>query len=284
MSKQLRPRVRQVAGVAAIDAALRAGADVRLLLVADDARSDELAALLTRAAKAGAAVRTATRNVIARLSAVRPAEDVLALVGRDPEADLAGSLARGGAFWLLVGVAYPGNVGMVIRTAEVSGADGIAIEGAFDHEGKRAALRASMRADKFMPVFWTDAQAVLDAARASAARHRLVALDESGGARALRRGAGRRARVRGRRRERRHPVTAPGALRRAHSRADGRLHPLLQPAGGRVGGGGGAPEAARIVAVAMSDFLEVPHGGPAGERQEGALLSIEGDGGGAPHR
>ena len=179
MSKQLGPRVRQVAGVAAIDAALRAGADVRLLLVADDARSDELAALLTLAAKAGAAVRTATRNVIARLSAVRPAEDVLALLGRDPEADLAGSLARGGAFWLLVGVAYPGNVGMVIRTAEVSGADGIAIEGAFDHDGKRAALRASMRADKFMPVFWTDAQAVLDAARAGAARHRLVALDES---------------------------------------------------------------------------------------------------------
>jgi tRNA G18 (ribose-2'-O)-methylase SpoU len=178
MSREPEPRVRQIAGVAAIDAALRAGADVRLVLVADDAPAEEARALVARAEESGAAVRTATRNVIARLSAVRPAEDALALLGRDPHADLAVSLARGGALWLLVGVAYPGNVGMVIRTAEVSGADAIAIDGKFDHEAKRAALRASMRADKFMPVFWTDAHGVVDAARA--ARHRVVALDESG--------------------------------------------------------------------------------------------------------
>lgn len=178
MSREPAPNVRQIAGVTAIDAALRAGADVRLLLVAEDAPAEEVRALVARAEESGASVRTATRNVIARLSNVRPAEDALALVGRDPHADLVASLARGGAVWLLVGVAYPGNVGMVIRTAEVSGADAIAIDGKFDHEGKRAALRASMRADKFMPVLWTDAHAVLDAARA--ASHRLVALDESG--------------------------------------------------------------------------------------------------------
>jgi 23S rRNA (guanosine2251-2'-O)-methyltransferase len=171
--------VRQLAGVSAIEQALRAGEDVRLILVADDARSAHLRELRARAAELGIAVRTATRNVLARLSIPRPAEDALALVGRDPGASLDESLARGGAFWLLVGVAYPGNVGMVIRTAEVSGADAIAIDGDFDHDAKRAALRASMRADKFMPVFWTDAQAVLGAARASSARHRLVALDES---------------------------------------------------------------------------------------------------------
>jgi tRNA G18 (ribose-2'-O)-methylase SpoU len=116
--------------------------------------------------------------VLARLSQPRPAEDVLALVGRDPDADLGESLARGGAFWLLVGVAYPGNVGMVIRTAEVSGADGIAIDAGFDHAAKRAALRASMRADKFMPVLWLDAARVLDAAKASG--HRVLAVDENG--------------------------------------------------------------------------------------------------------
>jgi tRNA G18 (ribose-2'-O)-methylase SpoU len=118
--------------------------------------------------------------VIARLSMVRPAEDALALVGRDPEADVDGSLARGGAFWLLTGVAYPGNVGMVIRTAEVSGADAIAIDGSFDHEAKRAALRASMRADKFTPVYWRRADEILDAARGSG--HRVFALDESAAA------------------------------------------------------------------------------------------------------
>jgi tRNA G18 (ribose-2'-O)-methylase SpoU len=127
MSREPAPNVRQIAGVTAIDAALRAGADVRLLLVAEDAPAEEVRALVARAEESGASVRTATRNVIARLSNVRPAEDALALVGRDPHADLVASLARGGAVWLLVGVAYPGNVGMVIRTAEVSGADAIAI-------------------------------------------------------------------------------------------------------------------------------------------------------------
>ncbi|HTO70357.1 MAG TPA: TrmH family RNA methyltransferase [Myxococcota bacterium] len=171
-------RVRQIAGVAAILAALRAREDVRLLLVAEDARAEDVRALVARAEETGVAVRTATRNVLARLSVPRPAEDALALAGRDPEAPLAEALARGGAFWLLVGVAYPGNVGMVIRTAEVSGADGIAIDGRFDHEAKRAALRASMRADKFMPVSWEDAGRVLDCARE--AGHRAVALDETG--------------------------------------------------------------------------------------------------------
>jgi tRNA G18 (ribose-2'-O)-methylase SpoU len=171
-------RVRQIAGVASIDRALRAGEDVRLLLVAEDARAEDVRGLIARAEESGIAVRTATRNVIARLSMVRPAEDALALVGRDPDANLIESLARGGALWLLVGVAYPGNVGMVIRTAEVSGADAIAIDGSFDHEAKRAALRASMRADKFMPVLWLDAAQVLDAAKASG--HRVIAVDESG--------------------------------------------------------------------------------------------------------
>jgi len=171
-------RVRQIAGAPEIGAALRAGADVRLVLVADDARSEDVRELVARAEESGVQVRTATRNVIERLSQPRPAEDALALVGRNPEADLEESLARGGAFWLLVGVAYPGNVGMVIRTAEVSGADAIAIDGSFDHEGKRAALRASMRADKFMPVLWVAAGRVLDAALA--AGHRVLAVDESG--------------------------------------------------------------------------------------------------------
>ena len=172
------PRVRQLAGPAAIAAALRAGEDVRLLLVQEDARHEDAAPLVARAEELGIRVRTATRNVIERLCNVRPAEEILALVGRDPDASLADSLARNGAFWLLVGVAYPGNVGMVVRTAEVSGADAIAVDGDFDHEARRTALRASMRADRFMPVFWTSAKEVLEAARATA--HRIVALDESG--------------------------------------------------------------------------------------------------------
>jgi tRNA G18 (ribose-2'-O)-methylase SpoU len=172
-------RVRQIAGVAEIARALDAGEDVRLILaVEEEAPPPALRDLLARAAQLGIPVRPATRNVLARLSVPRPAEDALALVGRNPDAELDESLARGGAVWLLVGVAYPGNVGMVIRTAEVSGADAVAIDGSFDHDAKRAALRASMRADKFMPVWWTGALEVLQQARKHG--HRVLAVDECG--------------------------------------------------------------------------------------------------------
>jgi TrmH family RNA methyltransferase len=179
MRRRPRPRVRQLAGAAIAQAVSRTARTCSSCSGADDARHEEVAA--GRAAGAGIAVRTATRNVIERLSNVRPAEEIRALVGRDPDADLAGSLARRGALWLLVGVAYPGNVGMVIRTAEVSGADAIAIDAPrFDHEARRAATRAAMRADKFMPVLWCGAAVVLVAARAANTGHQVFALDVSG--------------------------------------------------------------------------------------------------------
>jgi TrmH family RNA methyltransferase len=172
------PRVRQLAGIEAAQAALAAG-ELRLLLV-DVSRTDpQVSALVERARQAGVRVRHATPRVLERLSLASPAPPLLALSGRDPDADLDAVLARRGAVWLLVGVAYPGNVGMVIRTAEVSGADAVVVEPAFDHVGKRAALRASMRADRFMPVFWQQPDRLLDAAARTG--HRLLALDDGGG-------------------------------------------------------------------------------------------------------
>ena len=74
-------------------------------------------------------------------------------------------LALPGCAWALVGLAYPGNTGFASRAAEVSGADGVFVDGDFQHEGRREALRASMRADRFMPVFWEPALPLLDDAR-----------------------------------------------------------------------------------------------------------------------
>jgi TrmH family RNA methyltransferase len=164
--------------VEGIEAALGAGADVRLLLVAPGARDPRLASLLCEAQRRGVRVRSATSRVLTRLSVVRPAPDVLALAGRDPDADLPAMLRGGGPIWLLVGVAYPGNVGMVIRTAEVSGAEAVFIDAGFDHAARRAALRASMRADRFMPVRWGPAEALLDAVQHVGVR--VLALDETG--------------------------------------------------------------------------------------------------------
>jgi TrmH family RNA methyltransferase len=171
------PGVRQLAGIEAAEAAFAAG-ELRMLLVDGAARDPRVADLVARVRRAGVRVRSATPRVLERLSLVRPAPPLLALAGRDPDADLASALARGGAIWLLVGVAYPGNVGMVLRTAEVSGADAVVVEPAFDHTGKRAALRASMRADRFMPVFWEKPDRLLETAAHTG--HRLLGLDDAG--------------------------------------------------------------------------------------------------------
>ena len=67
---------------------------------------------------------------------------------------------------------------MALRTAEVSGAAGIFVDAEFDHAKRREAVRASMRADRFLPVLWLGAEAVL--ARARAAGRRCVAVEDTG--------------------------------------------------------------------------------------------------------
>jgi TrmH family RNA methyltransferase len=119
-----------------------------------------------------------SRRVVARLSHARPPADLLAMVGPPPGADLDGVLAERGALWLLVGVSYPGNAGFAIRTAEVSGADGIAIDCGFERPERRDALRMSMRADWFMPVLWKPADLVFE--RAASAGHRLIGIEDVG--------------------------------------------------------------------------------------------------------
>lgn len=95
------------------------------------------------------------------------APDVLGLWGPDPRADLETVLAGPGAFWMIAGSAYPGNAGYAIRTAEVSGAAGIAIEAAFQPEQRRRALRFSMHAERFFPVLWEGAERVMECANAA---------------------------------------------------------------------------------------------------------------------
>ncbi len=175
------PPRRSVAGGDAIDAALRAGEPVRVIVVRDGAESPDLEALLERGRAAGAAVHRAGARHLRRLAGRHPGSDVLAMVGSDPRADGDAVLAGSGVAWLVVDVVFPGNAGFVIRTAEVSGADGVFIDAAFDHAGRRETLRQSMRADRFMPVHWESAEGVAE--RAAAAARRLVGL-EVGGSRA----------------------------------------------------------------------------------------------------
>jgi tRNA G18 (ribose-2'-O)-methylase SpoU len=160
-----RTYVRQLAGPEEITAALARGDPVRLILYRSASSDERVAALVEEARARGIRVRAAGATVLWRLSRVRPPADALALVGERPQATLEGVFGAGGAVWLLVGVTYPGNAGFAIRTAEVSGADGIVLAAAFDHDGRRQALRASMRADWYMPVVWAGWEETLARAR-----------------------------------------------------------------------------------------------------------------------
>jgi len=169
---------RQLAGPEAIAAALAEGQPLRLLLAAAQPREPAAREVIRRARERGIPVRTASPASLWRLSHCVPPAEVLALVGPPPGADAPAVLAAGGVAWLLVGIAYPGNTGFAIRTAEVSGADGVFIDSRFGHEGRREALRASMRADHFLPVLWQPALPVIQAARA--AGRRVLAVEDVG--------------------------------------------------------------------------------------------------------
>jgi len=159
-------------------AALDSGASVPLVLVRTDCDDERVRSAVEVARAAGARVRESSGAVLRRFSPGAP-ESVLALCGAAPHADLSEMLRRPGPVWLLSGVAYPGNAGFAIRTAEVSGAAGIVLDAPFEGAGRRAARRAAMRADWLFPVLWEETAVVLKAARA--AGRRVVALEDAGG-------------------------------------------------------------------------------------------------------
>jgi tRNA G18 (ribose-2'-O)-methylase SpoU len=172
------PARRQVAGAAELAAALAAGEPVRLVLHAAEPKLAETQAVLERARAAGIPLRETSAQSLWRLGKCSPAPEVMAVIGADPDAAPGAALASGGVAWLLVGVAYPGNAGFAIRLAEVSGAACVFVDSGFAHEGKREALRASMRADRFFPVHWLPALEVIALARASG--RRVLAIEDVG--------------------------------------------------------------------------------------------------------
>ncbi len=169
---------KHLAGATEIEAALARGEPLRLILVDGDAEPPAALRLLEPARAAGVPVQTVGARHFARLRPPDGPGGALAFVGERPGVATHEVMAREGAAWLMVGIAYPGNAGFAIRTAEVSGAAGVFLDSAFDHVGRREALRASMRADRFLPVVWERSAAVLEAARA--AGRRIIGVEDVG--------------------------------------------------------------------------------------------------------
>jgi tRNA G18 (ribose-2'-O)-methylase SpoU len=72
---------------------------------------------------------------------------------------------------MLDGAKYPVNIGFCIRTAEVSGADAVIVDGPLNNQERSAAKRASMKSHRFIPVFWRDAIGSIKAAKDESNTH-----------------------------------------------------------------------------------------------------------------
>ncbi len=174
------PPRRQIAGVAAIRAALEAGDPVRVLLVDRSDDAPEVVALVERARAAGATLWLGGSGDLRRMGRGPGGERAVALVGPPPRCDLPALFARSGAVFLLHRPRYASNAGFAIRTAEVSGATGIVVDADFNHEERTRAAHVSMGADRLLPVLWASTEDTV--AQAERAGYSVVAIEDAGDA------------------------------------------------------------------------------------------------------
>ncbi|HKP60553.1 MAG TPA: TrmH family RNA methyltransferase [Polyangiales bacterium] len=154
---------------------------MRVLLVRRDDHEQDTLELIAQAEARGVDIWRGGPGDLRRLSREQLAADerrVVALLGPPPTAAIDDLLARGGLCWLLHQIAYPSNVGFAVRTAEVSGADGVIVDAAFNHEQRARIDHVSMGASRLLPIVYHDTLDALDRARATGVQ--TVALEDVG--------------------------------------------------------------------------------------------------------
>jgi len=170
----------QRCGLDEVRDALDSGESISLILVNREHDNEEVSGLVSAAEEAGIRVIKGSENDLWRMARENSEEapEILALVGRDPAASLDEVIAAGGLIWLLDGAKYPVNIGFCIRTAEVSGAAAVVVVGELNNSERSAAKRASMKAHRFIPVFWQSASESILTAKS--AGYRIIALEDIG--------------------------------------------------------------------------------------------------------
>lgn len=170
----------QRCGLDEVRAAFESGEDISLILVKREHGSAPVDEMVAEATDSGIRVIEGSQNDLWRMARENSEStpDILALVGRDPAASFDEVLAAGGLIWLLDGAKYPVNIGFCIRTAEVSGAGAVIVVGELNNAERSAAKRASMKAHRFIPVFWQSATDSIHAAKS--AGYRILALEDIG--------------------------------------------------------------------------------------------------------
>ena len=152
----------QITGLDDVMKALEQGVAIDRVLVDRDHDTTALRALCEATE---IPLEEGSTNDLWRMSA-DGAQVALALTGRPQSETLEEVMTAGGCVWLFDGVEYSTNLGFAIRTAEVSGADAVLLNVSKTHEERRTIRRASMRADRFIPVIYTSTDDILKAAKA----------------------------------------------------------------------------------------------------------------------
>jgi 23S rRNA (guanosine2251-2'-O)-methyltransferase len=169
----------QLTGAQAISERLISNPEsVRFLLVSKGRLTSAEEALVKSAQSLDVGLRFESENDLRRMGQGGEEHRVLALVGRNPEADLNSMMEAPGIVWLLSGVQYPANVGVAARTVEVAGAAGLVVDGDFTREMRHKAMRIAMRPERFMPVCWESSQSAIAAARR--AGRQVIAVEHGG--------------------------------------------------------------------------------------------------------
>lgn len=169
---------RQLRGVEAIDAALDSGIVPSLILRLDAEVSSAASHLLARVSSLGVRVRRESERELRRMCAGENAVEVLALIGPSPVQSLEELMAADGIVFVLVGLRYPGNVGYILRCAEVAGGAGVVLDTEWEASQREEAMRVGMCPDRFFPVLDAASDDAVRAARA--AGRRVVALETTG--------------------------------------------------------------------------------------------------------
>jgi len=147
-------------------------------LALDEGRSPEANALLERLEGVGVEIRFESARELRRMSALDPPPELLAMRANRPTRDVSEAMRDEGLALALVGLRYPANVGFILRSLEVAGGSCAAIDSDWGDAQFEEALRVSMRADRFMPVFRESATDALQAARK--AGRQIIALETHG--------------------------------------------------------------------------------------------------------
>ena len=170
----------QRCGTEEVRNAIEKGESISLILAKRDHDNQAVDEIISMAEKSEIRVIEGSENDLWRMARVNSdgAPDILALVGRNPSATFEEVLQSGGLIWMLDGAKYPVNIGFCIRTAEVSGADAVIIDGPLNNQERSAAKRASMKAHRFIPVFWR--KAIESIQLAKQAGFRIIAVEDVG--------------------------------------------------------------------------------------------------------